>query len=42
MGYCFMSTEKIHSLGELTAKHNYNHEKILTLKHGKRLKLRTL
>ena len=28
MGYCFMSTEKIHSLGELTAKHNHNYRKV--------------
>lgn len=28
MGYCFMSIDKLHSLGELTAKYNHNYRKI--------------
>lgn len=28
MGYCFMTIDKIHSLGELTAKYNHNYRKI--------------
>ena len=28
MGYCFMTIDKIHSLGELTAKYNHNYRKV--------------